>query len=68
VNARRIRLDGQINRELVDVLQVLNEPPILITQALSPALARYLHDVQDAPGPHKGLERVERIDRMIHTT
>jgi excinuclease ABC subunit A len=40
----------------------------LITQTLSPALARRLHDPRDVPGPHDGLEGADQIDRVIHIT
>ncbi|MGD8792180.1 MAG: excinuclease ABC subunit UvrA [Anaerolineae bacterium] len=40
----------------------------LITQTLSPALARALHDARELPGPHDGLEGAEQIDRVIHIT
>jgi excinuclease ABC subunit A len=40
----------------------------LITQTLSPALARALHNARDIPGAHDGLEGVEQIDRVIHIT
>jgi excinuclease ABC subunit A len=40
----------------------------LITQTLSPALARVLHNAQEVSGPHDGLEGVEQIDRVIHIT
>jgi excinuclease ABC subunit A len=40
----------------------------LITHTLSPALARILHNAQDVPGPHEGLEGAGQLDRVIQIT
>jgi excinuclease ABC subunit A len=40
----------------------------LVAQTLSPALARLLHDAQEAPGPHDCIEGSDQIDKIITIT
>jgi excinuclease ABC subunit A len=40
----------------------------LVTQTLSPALARALHGAQQAPGPHERIEGLEQVNKVINVT
>jgi excinuclease ABC subunit A len=40
----------------------------LVTQTLSPALSRALHGAQDVPGPHKRIEGLDQINKVISIT
>ncbi len=40
----------------------------LIAQTLHPALSHLLHRAQSAPGPHKGFEGMEQVDKVINIT
>ena len=40
----------------------------LVSHTLHPALARALHDAQTVPGPHRRIEGLERIDKVVNIT
>ncbi|MCB9177277.1 MAG: excinuclease ABC subunit UvrA [Caldilineae bacterium] len=40
----------------------------LVSRTLHPALARALHDAQTVPGPHRRIEGLDRIDKVVNIT